>query len=42
MSSEFTAEQKARILKGLRAGEHHFDLQDLYTDHVRATRPRGA
>ena len=42
MSAEFTAEQKARILKGLRAREFHFDLTDLYTDHVKATRPPAA
>lgn len=39
MSAEFTAAQKARILKWLRAREHHFELTDLYTDHVSATRP---
>jgi uncharacterized protein YndB with AHSA1/START domain len=39
MSAEFTAEQKGRILKGLRAREFHFELTDIYTDHVSATRP---
>ncbi len=39
MSAEFTAEQKARILEGLRAREFHFELTDIYTGHVRATRP---
>ena len=39
MSAEFTPEQKARILKGLRAREFHFELTDIYTGHVRATRP---
>jgi len=39
MSAEFTAEQKARILKGLRAREYHFELTDRYTTHVKATRP---
>jgi uncharacterized protein YndB with AHSA1/START domain len=39
MSAEFTAEQKARVLKGLRAREYHFELTDLYTTHVKATRP---
>jgi uncharacterized protein YndB with AHSA1/START domain len=39
MSAEFTAEQKVRILKGLRAREYHFELWDLYTAHVKAVRP---
>jgi uncharacterized protein YndB with AHSA1/START domain len=39
MSAEFTAAQKSRILKGLRAREFHFELTDTYTGHVRATRP---
>jgi uncharacterized protein YndB with AHSA1/START domain len=37
--SEFTAEQKARILKGLRERERWFELVDLYEAHVRASRP---
>jgi uncharacterized protein YndB with AHSA1/START domain len=39
LSNEFTAEQKARILKGLRERERWFELVDLYEDHVRASRP---
>jgi uncharacterized protein YndB with AHSA1/START domain len=39
MSAEFTAKQKAHILNGLRAREYHFELWDLYTAHVKATRP---
>lgn len=39
MSAEFTAEQKRHIFKGLRAREYHLDLKDLYTEHVKATRP---
>jgi hypothetical protein len=42
MSAAFTPEQKARIAKGLRAREFHFELTDLYADHVRATRPPAA
>ena len=41
-AAEFTADQKARILKGLRARERWFELIDIYSEHVRATRPRGA
>ena len=40
MAAEFSPEQKARILKGLRTRERWFELVDTYTDHVRATRPR--
>jgi uncharacterized protein YndB with AHSA1/START domain len=40
-ASEFSAEQKARILKGLRDRERWFELIDIYSEHVRATRPRG-
>jgi uncharacterized protein YndB with AHSA1/START domain len=39
MSAEFTTDQKARILSGLRVRERWFDLKDLYTEHVAATRP---
>jgi uncharacterized protein YndB with AHSA1/START domain len=42
MSAEFTPEQKASILKGLRVRERWFDLKDLYTEHVTATRPPAA
>jgi len=38
-ASEFTAEQKALILKGLRERERWFELVDTYEAHVRATRP---
>ena len=38
-ATEFTAEQKARILKGLRERERWFELVDLYGAHVRASRP---
>ncbi len=37
--SEFTVEQKARILKGLRERERWFELVDIYEAHVRASRP---
>jgi len=39
MSAEFTADQKARIRKGLRVRECWFDYVDIYTAHVKATRP---
>ena len=39
MAAEFTAGQKARILKGLRERERWFDYVDIYTAHVKATRP---
>jgi uncharacterized protein YndB with AHSA1/START domain len=42
MSAEFTPEQKARILKGLRERERWFGYVDIYSEHVRATRPRAA
>jgi uncharacterized protein YndB with AHSA1/START domain len=38
-ATEFTAEQKARILKGLRERERWFELVDTYESRVRATRP---
>ncbi|HEY1708101.1 MAG TPA: SRPBCC domain-containing protein [Rhizomicrobium sp.] len=38
-ASEFTAQQKARILKGLRERERWFELVDIYKAHVTATRP---
>jgi uncharacterized protein YndB with AHSA1/START domain len=41
-SAEFTPEQKARIIIGLRARERWFDYTDMYREHVRATRPRPA
>ena len=37
--SEFTAEQKTRILKGLRERERWFELIDLYEAEVSPTRP---
>lgn len=38
-TSEFTADQKARILKGLRERERWFELVDAYKTHVTASRP---
>ena len=38
-ANEFTAEQKGRILKGLRERERWFELVDLYEAHVSASRP---
>jgi uncharacterized protein YndB with AHSA1/START domain len=38
-ATEFSAEQKARILKGLRERERWFELVDVYETHVRASRP---
>lgn len=38
-ASEFTADQKARILKGLRERERWFELVDLYEVHVTGSRP---
>jgi len=38
-ANEFTTEQKARILKGLRERERWFELVDIYEAEVRATRP---
>ena len=38
-SVEFTADQKARILRGLRERERWFELVDIYSAHVSATRP---
>jgi len=42
MSAEFTTDQKARILKGLRARERWFECVDIYSEHVMATRPAAA
>ena len=39
MAAEFSAEQKARILKGLRERERWFEYVDIYAEHVNATRP---
>jgi hypothetical protein len=37
--SDFTAEQKVRILRGLRERERWFELVDIYEGHVTASRP---